>query len=157
MFYGREANRDYLTQRVSIMMILIFVGTVIVIMSRDDGLPYGAFLIDSETTTGTVTRFDHNGLNRIFAYSFTDSTGVVYENEAFISNHMRLDTDKGEAITISYFPLYPEISVAAELVPYQETSFQIMAFGLALIGLAIIIIVLTISKLLAHRRGDFNY
>ncbi len=157
MYYGREASRDNLTQRVSMMMIAIFVGCIVVAMSRDDGLPYGAFMIDQETTTGTVTRFDLNGLNRIFIYSFTDASGAVFEKEAFVSNHMRLDTGKGETINVTYFPLYPEISAATALVPAQETSFTIMAFGLGLIVLAIIVIGLTIAQLLSHRRADFNY
>jgi hypothetical protein len=157
MFYGREAERDHLTQRVSMMMIGIFIGAVIIIMSHDDGLPYGAFLIDSETTTGEVTRFDLNGLNRIFTYTFTDTSGAVYEKSAFISNHMRLDTDLGASINITYFPLHPDISTATELVPAQETSFMIMSAGMILIVIAIIITGLTIRQLFAHRKKDYNY
>jgi len=157
MFYPREARRDKLTQRLVYMIFVIFAGTVFVIMARNDGLPYGSFLIQKENSVGKVTKIIDNGGNYILTYNFTDQSNGHHVKTIFINANLPFVYSTGAEIDITYFPYNPDISYVSSLVPFLMTSLWIMAIGALLTLLAIVISVVTVLGLLKHRREDFNY
>jgi hypothetical protein len=161
MFYPREAERDHLFNRVTLLTIACIVLLSIAVMARKDGIRYGALLVNPVETLGTVTLVEfppRNSEAGLVHYRYSDNSQDVHEGEYF-DPHYSAGTqyESGDAIALQYCRWLPSISSSAEQLPGLVPGFYIMVGTVVLALLLLGISWLTICQISRMRAEDAHY
>lgn len=144
MFHPREAARDNLFNRVTLLTIACIVLLSIAVMARKDGIRYAALRVDSVETTGRVTLVElppGNSETGIVHYQYSDNSPEMRAGEYFDPRYSTgTQYEVGDAIQLQYCRWLPSISSTAEQLPRLVPSFYIMVgsvtFALLLLGIS---------------------
>lgn len=137
MFHPREAARDHLFNRVTMLTIACIVLLGFALMASEDGIRYAALRMSPFETIGTVTWVElppEDSRTAIVHYQYSDNSSDVLEAEYF---YPRYDTgtqyEAGDAIQLKYCRWSPSINSPVERLPSLVPGFYIMAGTLGLV------------------------
>lgn len=161
MFYPREAARDHLFNRVTMLTIACIVLLGIAVMAGEDGIRYAALRITPVDTTGTVTLVElppGNSMAAIVHYQYSDNSSYVREGQYFDPKYNNGNGYKaGDAIELKYCRWLPSINSTVERFPSLVSGFYIMAGTLSLALLLLGISWLTICQISRMSAEDVYY
>lgn len=161
MFYPREAARDNLFTRVTMLTIACIVLLSIAVMARKDGIRYAALRVSPVETTGIVTLVElplGNSQTAIVRYQYSDNASVLHEGEYFDPNYNAgTQFETGDSIQLKYCRWLPSINSTAKRLPGLVSSFYVMAGTLALAVLLLGISWLTICQISRMSAEDVYY
>jgi hypothetical protein len=154
----REAERDFLYLKYFVTMFFILVGGVMMISSFGEGIPYALFMVDSDTTSGTVDRIEKDRQGHFYlSYSYTDQNGDRHDKTRLVYSHLSFRAEVGKNIDVTFSPQFPKISDATPMVPSLRFGFWTMIAGAAMIVLLGAYSIVSILQVLKHRKDDRYY
>ncbi|WP_426133409.1 hypothetical protein [Pseudomonas sp. PWP3-1b2] len=160
MYYPREAQRDFLFTRATMLFVATLVLALMLFLSKDRGAPYALIKAAPVETTGQVTqleaigdwgtitnvyyRFKHDDLNEEGMVSTSGyAGGPVYE--------------VGSPVQVVYSKWFPEVHNIKENFRSGSWNFYIMSASAALILLCQIGMFWTLRQIYRHKEEDRRY
>ncbi|USG63174.1 hypothetical protein NBZ79_09315 [Sneathiella marina] len=154
----REAERDYLYMKYFVTMFFFAVACGLVIYAQKDGLKYTLFLVDGDTTMGTVEEFHKfNPRFDFLSYSFTDQYGERHAKTRLVNRNYLSNGEVGGEIEVTFSRRYPDVADPTILVPHLKPAFWLMTVGSAVILLLAISSIFSVLQLVRHRKADRYY
>ncbi|MCR9212392.1 MAG: hypothetical protein NXI13_01635 [Proteobacteria bacterium] len=154
----REAERDFLYLKYFVTMFFILVGGGMMMWSFADGIPYALFMIDSETTSGTVDRIEKDRHGHFYlSYNYVDQNGDRHDKTRLVYRHLSFKAEVGKNIDVTFSPRFPKIAEATPMVPSLRFGFWTMIVGAVLIVVLGAYSIVSILQLIKHRKDDRYY
>jgi len=154
----REAERDFLYMKYFVTMFFFVVACGLVIYAQKDGLKYTFFLVDGDTTIGTVERIRSISSGDYYLYyRYTDQQGERHVKTRFVNRYYLHFPEIGGEIGVTFSRRYPDVSDLTVLVPYLKPAFWLMTVGSAMIFLLAVSSIFSILQLVRHRKADRYY
>ena len=161
MYYPREAERDHLFTRATLAFFMILLSLVMVLLSKDGGIPYAAIKATPLETIGIVTKIEVD--NKIYPrtviyYSFKTNKSYQVNGEYLVNTRNdKSNYFEGQEIKIVYSDWLPRFHTIKSNLEFNSPDFYIFSVGMGIIFLCLIFIAWTVSRIMKHKEEDHYY
>ncbi len=160
MYYPREAQRDFLFTRATLLFVSMLVLSLMLFLSKDKGAPYALIKAAPVETIGQITQLESVGPR-------DSSTNVYYafdhegQHEEGMVNNSSYVEDRGYTVggtvEVVYSKWFPTVHNIKANLKTSSPNFYIMSISAGLMILCLILMFWTIHKIYAHKEEDRHY
>lgn len=160
MYYPREAQRDYLFTRATLILIAMIPVFLLMQLAREPAIKYAVIKSAYREAPGVVTDvYEPRFLSLVSVYySFEPSPGVTQQGFYQVQSE-KVDVQKiiGQPVTLAYCAWQPDFSMPRDKLESDPADVYIFFVGLALMVLGIGFFARTVYLIIIHKEQDRHY
>src|SRR5450830_306112 len=160
MYYPREAQRDFLFTRATLLFFFMLVLCLMLFLSKDRGAPYALIKAAPIETIGYITQLESLS-------AWASSTNVYYafdhegqRIEGMVNNSSYIDDpgyEVGSPVPVVYSKWFPTVHNIKANLKSSSPNFYIMSASAGLMILCLMLMFWTVHRIYQHKEEDRHY
>lgn len=160
MYYPREAQRDFLYTRVTLLFFVMLILSLMLILSKDRGAPYALIKAAPVETTGKITRLEGVGPRNASTNVYYRFTHDDSEEEGMVNTSTYAespDYEIGSHVQVVYSKWFPKVHNIQAVLESDSPNFYIMSISVGLMVLCSSLMFWTVHRIYRHKEEDRRY
>ncbi|MGE7814195.1 hypothetical protein ACQKMW_12310 [Pseudomonas sivasensis] len=160
MYYPREAQRDFLFTRATLLFFAMLALALMLFLSKDRGAPYALIKAAPVETIGQIIQLESIGprdssTNVYYAFDHEGQRveGMV-NNSSYVEDR---DYKVGGPVEVVYSKWFPTVHSIKANLKSSSPNFYIMSVSAGLMIVCLILMFWTIHQIYQHKEEDRHY
>ena len=160
MYYPREAQRDFLFTRATLLFFFMLVLCLMLFLSKDRGAPYALIKAAPVETMGQITQLESVGLRASSTNVYYTFTHDGQREEGMVNNSSYVDDPGyvvGGPVPVVYSKWFPTVHNIKTNLKSSSPNFYIMSASAGLMILCLMLMFWTVHRIYQHKEEDRHY
>ncbi|MGK9416808.1 hypothetical protein ACSSUR_11710 [Pseudomonas cedrina] len=160
MYYPREAQRDFLFTRATLLFVFMLVLSLMLFLSKDRGVPYGLIKAAPVETVGQITQLESFGPRASSSNVYYTFSHDGQREDGMVSNSSYVEDpgyEVGGPVPVVYSKWFPTVHSIKANLNSSSPNFYIMSVSLGLMILCLMLMLWTVHRIYQHKEEDRHY